>query len=130
MLAFTKRLIWLLAGALALALGVIGIALPLLPTTPFLLVAAFAFAKSSQRLHRWLLDHNVFGALIDDWQRYRAIDRRAKIASVAAMVAVLVITALHGVATIVLFIQAAVLVPCALFVVTRPLPPGSRRDPG
>ena len=128
MIARTRRLIWLMVGALALALGAIGIVLPLLPTTPFLLVAAFAFAESSERMHQWLLNHNVFGALIHDWQRHRAISRSAKIASVAAMAAVLIITALHGVPAIVLGVQALVLVPCALFVVSRPLPPASLND--
>ena len=130
MIARTRRLIWLIVGAFALALGAIGIVLPLLPTTPFLLVAAFAFAESSERMHQWLLNHNVFGALIRDWQQHRAISRSAKIASVAAMVAVLLITALHGVPAVVLVVQALVLVPCALFVVSRPLPPASLNDQG
>ena len=130
MIARTRRLIWLIVGGLALALGAIGIVLPLLPTTPFLLVAAFAFAESSERMHQWLLNHNVFGALIHDWQRHRAISRSAKVASVAAMAAVFLITAFHQVPTTVLVVQALVLVPCALFVVTRPLPPADNADAG
>ena len=126
MIARTRRLIWLIIGSLALALGAVGVILPLLPTTPFLLVAAFAFAQSSQRMHQWLLNHNVFGALIENWQRHRAISRSAKVASVAAMAAVLIISALHQLPTIVLVVQALVLVPCALFVVSRPLPPANR----
>ena len=66
MLTRAARLTWLIVGLLALALGAIGIALPLLPTTPFILLAAFAFAQSSEKLHQWLLDHNVFGPLIDN----------------------------------------------------------------
>ena len=77
-----------LVGLVALGLGALGIALPLLPTTPFVLLAAFAFAQSSEKLHRWLLEHNVFGPLIDNWHRYGAISRRAKIISVVSVVAV------------------------------------------
>jgi len=66
------RVIWLIIGMLALALGGLGVVLPLLPTTPFILAAAFAFANSSDRLHQWLVDHNIFGPLIVNWQLYGA----------------------------------------------------------
>ncbi|MDG2479242.1 MAG: YbaN family protein, partial [Alphaproteobacteria bacterium] len=68
-----------------MVLAILGVALPLLPTTPFLLVAAFAFARSSDRWHRWLREHRVFGPLIADWQEHGAIDRRTKLLSVLAM---------------------------------------------
>ena len=58
------RLVWLAVGLTALALGALGVVLPLLPTTPFVLLAAFAFARSSSRMHRWLHAHPVFGVLI------------------------------------------------------------------
>lgn len=68
---------WLLAYA-SLALGLIGIALPGLPTVPFVLLAAFAAARGSQRLHRWLLAHRRFGPMIREWQAHGAVSRRAK----------------------------------------------------
>jgi uncharacterized protein len=72
------RTTWLLAGALALATGVVGIFLPLLPTTPFVLLAAFCFARGSPRWEAWLLAHPRFGPLVRDWRARRAIPLRAK----------------------------------------------------
>ena len=123
MLSRTARLFWLVIGFLALALGALGVALPLLPTAPFVLVAAFAFAQSSEKLHRWLLEHNVFGPLIENWRRHGAISRRAKIVSVISMAAVLVISLVMGVAPVVIGVQGLVLGASALFILTRPLPP-------
>ena len=113
----------ILIGCLSLALGALGIFVPLLPTTPFLLLAAFAFANSSDRLHQWLLDHNLFGPLIDNWRQHRAISRRAKIISILSMIAIIVISVLLAVPTYVIAIQALVLSVTATFVLSRPLPP-------
>jgi uncharacterized membrane protein YbaN (DUF454 family) len=123
MLTRTARLTWLIIGFLALALGALGIVLPLLPTTPFILIAAAAFARSSNRLHAWLVNHDVFGSLIDNWQRYGAISRRAKVVSVVAMAAVLGISVAMAAPTMVIVVQLVVLGAAALFILTRPAPP-------
>jgi uncharacterized membrane protein YbaN (DUF454 family) len=123
MLTRAARITWLVVGFVALALGALGIALPLLPTTPFILLAAFAFAQSSEKLHQWLLDHNVFGPLIDNWQRHGAISRRAKLLSVVSMAAVLVISVAMALPMVVIIVQVVVLGAAALFILTRPLPP-------
>lgn len=120
MLSSTKRIILAVVGVVALALGAIGVVLPLLPTTPFLLVAAFAFANSSERLHRWLLAHQLFGPLIDNWRRHGAISRRAKIVSVLSMAGILLISVLAAAPTQVLVIQALVLSASAVFILSRP----------
>lgn len=67
------RILLIIGGWLAVVLGAIGIVLPVLPTTPFLLVAAWCFARSSARFHHWLLSNRVFGPMIHDWQEYRSI---------------------------------------------------------
>lgn len=72
------RALWLAGGATALALGVLGLFLPLLPTTPFVLLAAFCFTRGSPRWERWLLGHPRFGPLVRDWRARRAIPLRAK----------------------------------------------------
>jgi uncharacterized protein len=73
------------AGLLSVGLGVLGIFLPLLPTTPFLLLAAACFIRSSSRLHHWLITHPWFGDYIYYYQRYRAISLRVKITSLALL---------------------------------------------
>ncbi|MBT6204201.1 MAG: YbaN family protein [Rhodospirillaceae bacterium] len=117
------RAAWLTIGFAALVLAILGVALPLLPTTPFLLVAAFAFARSSDRWHRWLREHRVFGPLIADWQEHGAIDRRTKLLSVLAMAAAMGAAIAMNASPTVLGIQAVVLTCAAAFVLSRPSPP-------
>ena len=124
MLTRAARIGWLVVGLVALALGALGIAVPLLPTTPFVLLAAFAFARSSNRLHEWLITHDVFGSLIDNWQRFGAISRRAKVVSVVSMAAVLAISLAMAAPTAVIVAQFVVLGGAALFILSWPLPPG------
>jgi len=123
MLTRAARLTWLVVGLVALVLGAIGIALPLLPTTPFILLAAFAFARSSDRLHEWLITHDVFGSLIDNWHRYGAISKRAKVVSVISMAAVLAISVAVAAPPVVIVAQLVVLGAAALFILSRPEPP-------
>lgn len=68
---------WLLAYA-SLGIGIVGIFVPGLPTTPFVLLAAWAASHGSARLHQWLLGHRQFGPLIADWQQHGAVSRKAK----------------------------------------------------
>ena len=72
------RWLLLLAGALSTVLGTIGAFLPVLPTTPFLILAAACFARSSQRFHGWLQRSPVFGPYLVQWQRDHSVPRRAK----------------------------------------------------
>jgi uncharacterized membrane protein YbaN (DUF454 family) len=78
------RLVFLVLGLLSLAIGFVGVFLPLLPTVPFVILAAFCFARGSARLERWLLDHRTFGPHIRAWRRDRAISRAGKRAAFAA----------------------------------------------
>ncbi|MEM7090999.1 MAG: YbaN family protein [Pseudomonadota bacterium] len=114
------RYLWAGLGLICVALAAIGIFLPLLPTVPFLLLAAFFFARSSERMHSWLMAHRVFGPMIDDWNRSGAIRRPAKLASTASVAAVFLISLFVGVPTYVLGIQAAVLGCVLIFIWTRP----------
>lgn len=117
------RAIYLSLGWLLVTIGVIGAFLPVLPTTPFLIMAVACFARSSPRLEAWLLNHPKFGQPLRDWREKGAIPRNAKIA------AVLMMTASYGIfwfGTSPPFwravIVAAVMIAPALFVVTRPEP--------
>ena len=81
------RLGYAAVGLFALGLGIAGIFLPLLPTVPFVLLAAFCFARSNQRWERRLLDHRLFGPHIRAWRRSGAISRRGKTAAAIAFAA-------------------------------------------
>ena len=79
------RPFYLALACVCLALGVIGIFVPGLPTTPFVLIAAWAAARGSTRLHRWLRAHRVFGPIIQDWEREGAVTRKAKRTAIVTM---------------------------------------------
>lgn len=81
------RPLWLLAGALALLTGIVGIFVPLLPTTPFVLLAAGCFARGSARWEAWLLNHPRWGPIVLDWRTHRAVPLRAKQLATAMMTA-------------------------------------------
>ncbi len=121
------RLFWIAGGLVSVAAGVVGIVLPLLPTTPFLLLAAYCFARGSQRLHNWLVHHPRLGPPIRDWQRHGAISRRAKQLAMLAIGAVFLASYLFGAPTRVIIIQLVVLSAVSLFILTRPNPPEDER---
>lgn len=120
------QFVWIGVGSGAVALGTVGLVVPLLPTTPFLLLAAWAFARSSPRLHRWLVGHPRLGPAIGDWQRHRAISRRAKGWAMLAIAATPATSLALGVAPAVLAVQLAVLAGVSVFILTRREAPGSR----
>lgn len=72
-------------GVISLALGILGAFLPLLPTTPFVLLSAYLFAKSSEKFHQRLLNHKIFGQLIRDYNEDKSIPLHAKIIAIVTM---------------------------------------------
>jgi uncharacterized membrane protein YbaN (DUF454 family) len=122
------RIFWLAAGLTSLAIGAVGVVLPLLPTTPFLLVAAFAFARSSERLDRWLRDHPSFGALIENWHREGSIDRKTKRVALVVLLLTPVATWLIGAPLWIIAVQVVILSGAALFILTRPSPSAVHRE--
>lgn len=109
-------------GGVAVVLAIAGAVLPLLPTTPFLLVAAWAFARSSPRAERWLLDHGRFGPLVRDWRESGAVSRAAKRASAVVMIASLAAGWAFGLAAWILATQALVFAGVSAFLWSRPEP--------
>lgn len=67
-------------------LGILGAVLPVLPTTPFLIVALWCFSRSSEKLHNWLYTHSIYGPLLRQWHEHRVIPAMAKFIAVTAMV--------------------------------------------
>ncbi len=117
------RVLWLILGILALVSGIIGLAVPLWPSTPFLLLAAFAFSRGSERLHHWLHHHRYLGPPIHQWRAHRAISRSSKITGVALMLIAFLSSVALQVPWWALTAQFAVLLPVAFFLMTRPEPP-------
>lgn len=87
-----KKNLLIVAGFMSLSTGVIGIFIPLLPTTPFLLLAAACFLKSSKRRYNWLIGHRVFGKYIENYIKYRAISKTSKIVSIVILWTVIIIS--------------------------------------
>ena len=78
-----KRVLLIIAGWICVVLATLGVVLPLLPTTPCLLLAAWCFARSSPRFHHWLLHRSWFGSYLRHWQQHRALPKGAKPKAVA-----------------------------------------------
>lgn len=78
-----RKGLYLTAGFLLTALAAVGIILPLLPTTPLLLLAAWCFANSSEKSHRWLIEHRLFGPIIHNWQEKQCIPLKPKIIAIS-----------------------------------------------
>jgi len=119
-----KRLWWKIAGIVALAAGIIGIVLPLLPTTPFLLLAAFCFDRGSPALHNWLISHAHLGPIIQNWRDHGAVPTSAKVIAVVFMAAAFFGGVYVELNPWVLALQAVIFSSVALFLITRPSPPG------
>ena len=80
-----KKVLLIVCGTMSLIIGTIGIVLPLLPTTPFLLLSAYCYVRSSKRLYEWLIHHKVFGIYIYSYITYRAIDLKTKIGAISLL---------------------------------------------
>ena len=114
------RIVWLIFGVLSLGAGFVGVVLPLVPTVPFLLLAAFCFARSEERLHNWLVMHPKFGPSIMDWRERGAISLRAKRMATVSIVAVFMLYVLISLKLTLLAIQALTLGCVLLFIWSRP----------
>lgn len=89
-----KKLFFVSLGFISLTLGLIGIFIPILPTTPFLLLTSFCFIRSSSRLYQWLITHKVFGSYIYNYLTYRAVKRSTKITALIFLWSSLIISIL------------------------------------
>ncbi len=115
-----KRWLWRALGVGAVGIGAVGTVVPLLPTTPFLLVAAWAFARGSERWRQWLVSHPRFGPAIRSWQSQRAIPRKAKWIGIASVIASLAIAVWMQLPPLALTLQVIALVGVSVFLLTRP----------
>lgn len=107
-------------GVISLALGVLGIFLPLLPTTPFILLSAWCFVKSSPRAHQWLYSQPLLGQSLRDWEQNKSIARSTKIVAVSMIVVSLIVIWLGSIYIGIQIGVSILLCGVSVFIVTRP----------
>jgi uncharacterized membrane protein YbaN (DUF454 family) len=91
-----SRLLWVTAGTISLAVGIVGIAVPILPTTPFVLIAAACYLRGSKRMYDWMVENRYIGSYLRDYMEGRGISIRAKATSVAVLWALIVLSAIFA----------------------------------
>lgn len=118
------RALLIAGGSFSLGLGILGIFLPLLPTTPLLLLAAACYARGSHRFYRWLLENRYFGRYIRDWRAGRGIPRRAKVVAIVLILCTLgpatVFFVPHIAGQLVLFLIGVAVIVHLINLPTRP----------
>lgn len=119
------RSLWTAGGYVSLALGIVGLALPIMPTVPFVIVAVFCFGRGSPRMRAWTLRHPQLGPPVRRWEEDGAISPRHKLYATVGMTGSLGLGLILGLPAAALAIQATCLAGAAAFVLTRPGgPPG------
>lgn len=111
---------WFILGVMSLILGFIGAFLPLLPTTVFIIFAAFCFGKSSPKMQTWLENTKIFGPMILDWRKNGAIAVQYKIIATTMMVVVFIFSLLSDFPLWLLITQAGLMLTGATYILTRP----------
>jgi len=113
--------LYFLLGWLFFALGAVGVVIPVLPTTPFMLLALWAFSKSSDKFHAWLYSHSFFGPPLQQWQEHQVIPLVAKVMAITMMLGSFTYLAFFSTVPVsILIIIALVMLGGALFILTKP----------
>ena len=124
-----KKGLLLAAGTASVAVGAVGIFLPLLPTTPFLLIAAACFVRSSERRYQWLISHRVLGPYIRNYREYGAVTRHAKIVTLGLLWGTMCLTAFGFVDSLVVrVILLAIAVGVTVHVLRMKTMPAGRQE--
>lgn len=120
---------YLALGWLFFGLGMLGVVLPVLPTTPFLLLALWAFSRSSARLHHWLYEHRIFGSALQRWHQHRIIPLHAKLFIVLAMgTSFVYVIGFSRLPAGINFVVAMIMMAVATYLLSRPSSPKPEED--
>ncbi|WP_412471643.1 YbaN family protein [Halobacteriovorax sp. RT-1-4] len=117
----SRKAIYLSFGIAFVILAFIGIFLPLIPTTPFLLLSAYFFSQSNEKYYQWLLDHKIFGPIITDWNKYGVVSVKSKIIAISMIVALFSYTLIYvEVNPTIKVIVSLIGIGVIVFMLTRP----------
>lgn len=123
------RFVFFVLGWFFFVLGAVGVVLPVLPTTPFMILALGCFARSSEKFHRWLYGHSIFGPPLQRWEEHRVIPLGAKVFALTAMALSLIYVSLYvTVPSYVLIVMIAVMGYGAFFILGKPSNVPNRND--
>jgi len=117
------KYIYIFLGLFFVAIGYIGIIIPGIPTTPFLLLSIWFFSRSSKRFESWLLNHKIFGQFISDWNRYRGIRKKSKIYAIVLILFSFSLSIFFAFSLLIDVLLLVVGIILCLFIATRPVPP-------
>ena len=115
-----KKTILISLGWLCVGLGFVGVLVPGIPTTIFLIIALWAFTKSSKKLRHWLLNHKRFGPILNNWQEHKVVPRRAKILMVVLMSLAVILFYYSSQSLILTIGLIIILVSVAIYVISLP----------
>ena len=119
-----KKILWISLGILFVGLGAIGVVIPGLPTTPFLILAAACFIRSSQRLYDWLIQNKTFGPYLKDYREGKGIPKKAKILAVSMIIIFVSYSVFFAIENLTLKITVGILGLIGLFYVLFKVPIG------
>jgi hypothetical protein len=125
----TKGL-WLIAGLFFVGIGMVGVVVPGLPTTPFMILAAACFARSSQRFYRWVMTNRLFGSQVRRFREGKGISLRGKVFSVSTMTLFILFAVIFAIPAHLLWVKVLVLVTGAIgvtYILTRPTDTSNNR---
>jgi len=115
-----RRRCFIVAGFISIAMGLLGIVLPVLPTTPFMLLGAYCFARGSEKWHHWLLNHRVFGEYITAFRERRGLTLKQKRRIALTVTLMMAISALHGLGPIMTVVIALIWVMTLIVLFVSP----------
>lgn len=113
-----KKILYIFLGSISLGLGVLGIILPILPTTPFLLLSAYFYLKSSNQLYNWLINHRLFGKYIYNYVTYKAIPLKAKVSALILLWITILFSSYLIANTIVTLILIAIAITVSIYLIS------------